>query len=168
MNNPHGIVRIAPLDSSAELENLLYVIQESFLTVAHDFDLTPENAPTNPAFLTMERLRESIENRLEFLVARFGETIVGCVGIQPGKTEDEYYIERLAVLPAYRHNGIGKRLLDAAAREIAKRGATRIGIGIIDENTVLKNWYRSNGFTETGTKKFDHLPFTVCFMKKEL
>mgnify|MGYP007068813578 CR=1 FL=1 len=25
MNNPHGIVRIAPLDSSAELENLLYV-----------------------------------------------------------------------------------------------------------------------------------------------
>lgn len=168
MNDAHDRIEIAPVRSPADLESLLRVIRESFLTVARDFNLTPENAPTNPAFLPMERLQESISNRLEFFAARIGEDIVGCVGIQPGKTEGEYYIERLAVLPAYRHNGIGKKLLDAAVAEITKRNAARIGIGIIDGNTVLKNWYRSNGFIETGTKKFEHLPFTVCFMGRNI
>ena len=33
---------------------------------------------------------------------------------------------------------------------------------------LLKNWYMSYGFRETGTKAFPHLPFTVCFMEKEI
>lgn len=168
MNEAYDQIEIAPMDSHTDLETLVRVIRESFLTVARDFNLTPENAPTNPAFLRLERLQDSISNQLEFFAARIGEDIVGCVGIQPGKTEGEYYIERLAVLPAYRHNGIGKMLLDAAVAEITKRNAARIGIGIIDENTVLKDWYRSNGFVETGTKKFERLPFTVCFMSKNI
>ncbi len=39
-----------------------------------------------------------------------------------------------------------------------------ISIGIMDENTGLKKWYLDYGFKEKGTKEFDHLPFTVCFM----
>ena len=40
-----------------------------------------------------------------------------------------------------------------------------IKIGIIEESTVLKNWYISNGFVHTGTKKFDHLPFTSGYLE---
>ena len=30
---------------------------------------------------------------------------------------------------------------------------------------MLKAWYQSQGFIHTGTKTFDHLPFTVGFME---
>lgn len=43
-----------------------------------------------------------------------------------------------------------------------------LSIGIINENKVLKQWYSSFGFNETGFKKFPHLPFTVCFMEKKI
>jgi len=38
-------------------------------------------------------------------------------------------------------------------------------IGIIEENEKLKKWYSDLGFVHIGTKKFEHLPFTVGFME---
>ena len=35
----------------------------------------------------------------------------------------------------------------------------------IEESTVLKNWYITNGFEHVGTKKFDHLPFTSGYLE---
>ena len=55
-----------------------------------------------------------------------------------------------------------KKAQEKKAQE--KRDAEEITIGIIEENTVLKNWYADHGFVHTGTKKFPHLPFTVGFM----
>jgi len=92
----------------------------------------------------------------------------GSVGIQSGKEESEYYIERLTVLPAFRHKQYGKKLLDKAIEEIKMRKGKYISIGIINENTRLKNWYLNYGFIEKGTRRFEHLPFTVCFMGIDL
>jgi len=47
-------------------------------------------------------------------------------------------------------------------------GGNKISIGIIEENTKLKDWYLKLGFTHISTRKFKHLPFTVGFMEKEL
>jgi len=44
----------------------------------------------------------------------------------------------------------------------------KINIGIIEDNTVLKNWYAANGFIRIGTKKFDHMPITVGYMEWEV
>jgi diamine N-acetyltransferase len=145
-------------------EELHKLIQKSFLTVAIDFNLTKENAPTNPAFLPIEKMDESIQNKVEYFVAKENDILVGCIAIQPSKNENEYYIERLCVLPEYRHRKIGFELLNKAIEEIKKREMKHIRIGIINENTVLKTWYKKNGFQEYETKKFEHLPFTVCFM----
>ena len=43
-----------------------------------------------------------------------------------------------------------------------------VNIGIVEENTVLKNWYAAYGFIHIGTKKFEHLPFTSGYMKMEV
>jgi ribosomal protein S18 acetylase RimI-like enzyme len=158
------MTQIKPINLEHDLDRLLYVIQESFSTVAKDFGLTEENAPTNPAFLKMDKLKESITHNVEFYIAKVGKEIVGCVGIQPGKSTGEYYIERLAVLPHYRHNDIGKKLLEHAIFEIKKRKVKQASIGIINENNILKEWYKKCGFKEYGTTKIDYLPFTVCFM----
>jgi ribosomal protein S18 acetylase RimI-like enzyme len=94
--------------------------------------------------------------------------IIGCVGIQDSKKDNIFYIERLGVLPEHRHKNIGKKLLDFAFETIKNNNGEIASIGIMNENELLKNWYEKYGFRETGIKKFDHLPFTVCFMQKPI
>jgi len=47
-------------------------------------------------------------------------------------------------------------------------GGHAVTVGIIEENAVLKSWYRQNGFVSAGTAVFPHLPFTVGFLRREL
>ena len=56
-------------------------------------------------------------------------------------------------------------LLNHAADTVKSLGGKIIKIGIIEENTVLKKWYIANGFVHTGTKKFEHLPFTSGYLE---
>jgi hypothetical protein len=51
---------------------------------------------------------------------------------------------------------------------VEKQGGQKVSLGMIDESAVLKEWYKTLGFVETGTKNFEHLPFTVCFMDLNL
>lgn len=151
------------------MNELLNVIRASFLTVARDFNLTGENAPSNPAFLTYGALEDSMRNGLAMYGYFDGGSIAGCVGIEASAKEPgAFYIERLAVLPEKRHRGIGKKLLDYACLEIRERGGHTASIGIINENTVLKEWYAHYGFSEIAVRRFAHLPFAVCFMEKRI
>lgn len=75
-------------------------------------------------------------------------------------------MEKLAVLPEYRHKNYGAELVRFVFDYIRNRGGQKLSIGIIDEHTVLKYWYKELGFKEIGTQVFNHLPFTVCFMEK--
>lgn len=143
------------------------VIRDSFITVAHDFGLTRENAPTNPAFLEADALNKMYEKNIKMFAVCKNDVQIGFVAVE--KADDTlYYMEKLAVLPEYRHKGCGKMIMDFVTSFVKDRGGKRVSIGIINENTVLKNWYMSYGFRETGTKAFPHLPFTVCFMEKEI
>ena len=69
----------------------------------------------------------------------------------------------VSVLPEYHHLDMGKSCYSKT--KVKKLGGSKITIGIVEENTVLKDWYTANGFVHTGTKKFDHMPFTVGFME---
>lgn len=159
---------IRPLDPKTELPSLLECIRHSFATVAQELGLTEENAPTNPAFLSLERLGASLQEGLEFFVLSENTEIQGCVALQKGRVEGIYYLERLAVLPEYRHRGYGRVLLDHCMDRVRERGGKAISIAIIDENTRLKKWYEDYGFSQGLVKKFGHLPFTVGFMEKKL
>jgi N-acetylglutamate synthase-like GNAT family acetyltransferase len=88
---------------------------------------------------------------------------MGCVALEipePGLG----YLERLAVLPAARHQGIGRRLVDHVFSQAKVSGVKKISIGIIAAQTDLKHWYQKVGFVEGATKEFEHLPFRVTFM----
>jgi ribosomal protein S18 acetylase RimI-like enzyme len=96
-----------------------------------------------------------------------GDRQVGFVAIEKADN-NLYYMEKLAVLPEYRHKGYGTRLVRFVLDYIKNKGGKKLSTGIIDEHTILKNWYKGMGFKEISTQKFPHLPFTVCFMEKEL
>ena len=163
------MTRIRILTRTSDLEAAARVLREANATVAEDLGFTRENAPTNPAFTEAGTLAQELTHDREFYVLEADNEIAGIVAIEKAPNEDGlYYIERLAVLPKHRHKGYGSLLMDYAAERAAEKRGRRVSIAIINENTVLKNWYITLGFEETGIRKFDHLPFTVCFMQKEL
>ncbi|MBP7177128.1 MAG: GNAT family N-acetyltransferase [Thermoclostridium sp.] len=148
-----------------DLEECTGVIRNAFITVADEFHLTKENAPTNPAFIGTDSLERMRDKGAVLFGAYEGESCIGFVAAEQA-SEGAFYMERLAVLPEYRHRGIGRKLMDSVFEYVRENGGKRVSIGIINKNTKLKNWYLNYGFVETGLKHFDHLPFEVCFMEK--
>ena len=47
----------------------------------------------------------------------------------------------VAVLPDYRHKGIGKMLIDHAFNIARELGCNVMNIGIVEENVRLREWY---------------------------
>ena len=138
------------LRSEEDLQGCVSLLRVAFGTVAEDFGLTEESAPTNAAFTTFENLSRHLQNGL-ILYGMFVESgLVGCVAIKQAKAEQAvYYIERLAVAPDKRHRGYGGQLLSFAIERILERGGTTASIGLMDNNEILKKWYRSKGLAST-------------------
>ena len=150
-----------------ELKGSLEVIRKSFGTVAKDFGLTKENCLTNGAFIEIERLVSDISKGIKMFGLFVNNEQMGFVAVAK-QNGSIYEIEKLAVLPSYRHLGYGKVLMDFTRQYIKSQNGEAIVIGIINENRILKQWYSAYGFVEIGTKVFSHLPFTVCFMELEV
>ena len=148
---------------------LTKVLNEAFASIAKEFGLTKENSPNNNAFISGEELKSQLTENREFYVYEKDGRPVGFIAIEKAlNPPGTYYIEKLAVIPEYRHLGIGGYLMDYATNRITELRGKRISIGLIDSNTVLKKWYGKQGYTTFETKDFAHLPFSVCLMDKEI
>ncbi|MBP3704108.1 MAG: GNAT family N-acetyltransferase [Clostridia bacterium] len=151
---------------SAAFEDLsvcLAVIRRSFATVAEEFGLTPENCPTHTSFMPLEKLQKHFDWGWQMFMLIEGDVSVGFYGLSE-KENGCFELHNLAVLPEYRHHGYGRQLLEDAKRRVLEQGGNALEIGIIEEHTVLKNWYIANGFVPVGTKTFPHLPFTAGYL----
>jgi N-acetylglutamate synthase-like GNAT family acetyltransferase len=148
-------------------EVLIALIRESFLDVADKFALTAESCPKFPAFNAKERVEGDFEKGLKYYILEENNKVCGCVALEKAGL-DLCYLGRLAVLPEYRNKGFGQALVDHLFEQARRSGIQRVEIGIISKHRKLKNWYKKLGFIEKGTKKFDHLPFNVAFMYREL
>lgn len=142
---------------------LTETIRRSFQDVAERFGLTQENAPSHPSNCTVDWIIKNMEDGVTYFAMENENHVVGCVALERANT-DVCYLERLAVLPHQRRRGFGKALVNHALSEAKLFGVHRVSIGIITEQTELKNWYRGLGFVEGESKKFLHLPFCVTFM----
>lgn len=158
---------ITKVNSSEQLNICLNIIHKSFQTVADEMILTKDNCPSYTAFMPIEKLISQFDNDASMFLYQYNGNFVGYFSLSIN--DDSVELNNLAVLPEYRHLGIGKELVDYAitySKNIL--GANKIKIGIVEENTILKEWYEKIGFVHTGTKKFEHLPFTVGFMETEI
>ena len=68
-------------------------------------------------------------------------------GDDPETDPGEYYLDSLAVLPAFRHQGIGTALLEDGIRRGIKEGFTRIALVADATMPHLVSLYESLGFT---------------------
>lgn len=149
---------------ATDMNDLAKVIRYSFATVAQQFGLTPENCPKHPSNCTVEWIEADMKRGVTYYLLEFEFNIIGCVALEK-TTEKICYLERLAVVPDKRNQGFGQQLLNYFQSQAKSMGFTKIGIGIINKQHALKQWYKKLGFIETGTKTFEHLPFTVAFME---
>jgi diamine N-acetyltransferase len=159
---------ITRITTDSQLRACVEVIRNAFRTVADDLGLDMRSAPTHPSFITFETVKQSAEKG----VASFGlfveEKLAGCIALEKSGEEGVFFVERLAVLPEYRYNGLGGRLLEYAAEQVKNSAGKKISIGIINEQQTLKQWYGRHGFSEKECRTFEHQPFTVCFMEREI
>ncbi|MBQ5995908.1 MAG: GNAT family N-acetyltransferase [Clostridia bacterium] len=155
---------IQKVTSKEQLNICLEIIHKSFITVAADFGLTKDNCPNHTAFMPIDKLIRLYESGAEmFLYQHNGKSVCYFSLVNNGKSVE---LNNLSVLPEYRHLGIGKEIVEYTKEYTAKNtSAKKITIGIIEDNTILKNWYSSLGFVHTGAKRFDDLPFIVGFME---
>lgn len=151
-----------PLKDSNIITNIL---NQAFMTVAQEFQFTKENAPTFPAFINSDRIEQSLENGLKMYGYRIDEKIIGCVGFSHHQDEI-FFIERLSVLPEYRHAGIGKKLMQFAETNIKEFGGKIIEIHVVDKNLKLREWYKALHFAEIRIDEIKTLPFNSCVMQK--
>ena len=152
-----------------EIPGCVEIIRKSFKTVADSHGITEENAPRFTAFATNEEKltwQMEVEHRPMFVYEDEG-VLCGYYSLLL-QENGECELNNLAVLPEYRHKGIGKELLEHAAGEARKAGYSVMNFGIVEENQVLRKWYEANGAVHLGTHKFDFFPFTCGYMKMDL
>ena len=145
------------------------VIRKSFMTVAEQFDLTPENTPAFTAFATdEEKLRYWMDEQHRPMYGCFLDgRLVGYYNLYFPE-DGECELGSLCVLPHFRHMKIGEELLFDSMKKARALGCSKMLLSIVEENTVLRKWYEQHGFIHTGTRKYDFFKFTCGSMEKEL
>lgn len=148
-------------------DSIAQIVSESNKDIAQKFKITKKNNPKHPSFYTKKWVLADIKKGEEYFIFKEKDINKGCVAFeQPNNTTA--YMNRLCVLPMYRHNKIGQSLISYILEYSRSKNIHMVSIGIIADHHVLKAWYSTLGFTEVKTQKFDHLPFDVTYMKYEL
>lgn len=143
------------------------LVRTSYQDVARHFNLTRKNCPKHPSNCTDEWIKKDLDRGVTYYILSKESIPAGCVAMEEAESQT-CYLERLSVLPEFRHSGFGKKLVAHILDMAEKINVKTVSIGIIAEQENLKNWYETLGFMYVATKKFDHLPFQVGFMKIDL
>ena len=152
-----------------DIPSCVNLIRTSFMTVADEYGFTEENAPRFTAFaISADRLYWHMDQEHRPMLAAEEDSILCGYYSLLIQENGECELNNLAVLPQYRHRGIGKQLLEHSYTTAKSLGCHTMNIGIVEENTVLRKWYEENGAIHIGTKKFDFFPFTCGYLKREL
>jgi len=140
------------------------IIRASFATVATQWSFTMDNCPSHTSFITDEQLTESYSDGYHPFGYFTHGKMIGFASLT-NTGQGVFKLKHVSVLPEYRHLGVGKSILDFCKDKVRQWGGIKIMIGIMEENTVLKNWYEYNGFRHTGVEIIANLPFTVGHME---
>ena len=88
------------------------------------------------------RLHELRKPTLRLIQERTGQTFAG---VEDETNPDEFYLDSLGVLPAYRNRGIGSRLLAALRDKAFAEGHKRAGLLVDFENPQAEHLYHTLG-----------------------
>ena len=153
--------------SLADAQKISNIVSASNMDVAEEFGLNINNNPKHPSFYNKDWVLSDFERNEKYFIYIKNGVYVGCVAFENQRSEVAY-LNRLSVLPQYRHQNVGEELVKYILQYAKDRNIQKISIGIIAEHVKLKNWYLKLGFIAGSTKMFSHLPFNVQYMSFEI
>src|SRR5690606_41957644 len=78
------------------------------------------------------------------------------------------HMSRLAVLPAYRGQAIGRRLMEWAEQEAHRLGVLHLRGEVRSVLHRLLEWYKALGYQATGTRTLSGVPHCITIIEKWL
>ena len=151
--------------TKADLPSCIEIFHNGYESVAIEFGLTLDNCPDRGrSRLPLSKLISEFENGVMMFGYYYKNELIGYLGLKI-KEKTICKINDIIILSEHRNKGYGKELLDFAKSKAKEFGATKISLGMIDDNKTLKNWYIANGFMNVGYKKFDKAPYIVGYME---
>jgi ribosomal-protein-alanine N-acetyltransferase len=127
---------IEPLASTAEIDDIVAIEQESF---------------TNPWTREMY-LSEMANPDVSFFYLARGDAgrVVGFCSFW--RVLDELHINNLAVRPGHRRSGVGSALLARVLEDAARHGTRRVMLEVRRSNAAARKLYEKFGFSVTGVR----------------
>ena len=120
--------------TDTDIDRATVLINNAFATVARQFGFTRETVPSFPAFIDSSVIRRQVQNGLHLYAFRETGEMKGTVGHRMPNDDHLCLVERLAVLPADRHNGTGTQLMNFISSKVAECGGRIIEVQIVNEN----------------------------------
>jgi len=157
-------IREAKADDALALAQIL---RRSFQDVAREFGLSPETFRWHPSNYQDQWIRDDMAHGITFFILEVTGLPVGCVGMTTPR-EGACEMKHLAVLPEYRHKGLGKALVDYAIARATSLGLSRLDLDLMAANARLRRWYEGMGFAYTGTRTVEGIPFAIGSMALKL
>lgn len=128
---------IEPLRTASDLDALLAIEETCF---------------TNPWTREMYQAELAHAETAFFMLARTTDgAVIGFCSYW--RVLDELHINNLAVLPAYRRQGVARALLAHIMRDAAAHGAIRALLEVRRSNDPARRLYEGMGFTVAGTRR---------------
>lgn len=103
--------------------------------------------------LTIEQLKEVINNRFDTTVFLLDDQIIGYANIYFYADEKEPYIGNVILSKDYRGKGLGKEIVKTMIHKaVSNHDTHRVNIAVFKSNISVCNLYKSLGFKEYKTE----------------
>jgi predicted N-acetyltransferase YhbS len=128
--------------NEGDIPQILGVIKAAFAEYVGRLD-PPSSAERKTAAVVREELRGATA-----VVAEHQQTIIGSVFYRP--QDDSVYLDRLAVLPAWRGQGVGRRLMAIVEEKTAELGLEKVTLSVRIALIENQLYYRQLGYDFVG------------------
>ena len=153
--------------TESQLLGYLSIIRRSFQAVAKEYDLPEENCLASGSFIKMDQLASDFHR---------GVRMYGCLvdGVAAGYMQLEltepgrFTLDKLAVLPEFRRQGIGTQMVNHAIQFAKSHGGIELTISVFANDDRLIQWYTNHGFIHTGVIERPGIPFQIAHMALDL
>ncbi len=135
----------------ADIPQILTLLNNAYRGEASTKGWTSETHLISGEIRTDEAALEELINKEGSVFLKYTDEdglIKGCVNLQ--KKDQLIYLGMLAVRPMQQGTGTGRQLLHAAEIHAAVNGCNRIEMTVISVRTELIDWYKRNGYVDTG------------------